>query len=126
MDITGAIQASGRFPGNSLGSDLAARVLPNPFPLEQADKTGLAGLPAADAGVSGHETFGESLERAIEGIEAKNKEADSTAARYASGEEVELHTVMIAAEQARLSIALAAEVRNKVIEAYQELARTAG
>jgi flagellar hook-basal body complex protein FliE len=39
---------------------------------------------------------------------------------------VELHTVMIAAEQARLSIALAAEVRNKVIEAYQELARTAG
>lgn len=126
MDITGAIQGAVKFPGNSLGSDLAARVLPNPFPLEQADRAGLAGLPTAETGVSGRETFGESLERAIEGIEAKNREADSAAARYASGEAVELHTVMIAAEQARLSIALAAEVRNKVIEAYQELSRTAG
>jgi len=124
MDISGAVQGALKFPGTPLGSDLAARSLPNPFPVERQENGGALGMP--NTGKQGGETFGESLEKAIEGIDARTREADLTASRYASGEQVEIHTVMIAAEQARLSIALAAEVRNKVIEAYQELARTAG
>ena len=115
-----------KFPGSPLGSDLAARTLPNPFPVEQAGGAGSLGFPSAGRGVSGTGSFGESLEKAIADIETKTKEADVAAYKYASGDSIPIHTVIIAAEQARMSIALAAEVRNKVLEAYQELSRTAG
>lgn len=38
-----------------------------------------------------------------------------------SGQPVETHNVMIAAEEARLAFDLMLEVRNKIIEAYREL-----
>lgn len=125
MDIAGIIQNAAKLPAGS-GSELAARTLPNPFPLERTGSGGALGFPDAGAGVSGSGTFGQNLERAIAEIETKTKEADMAAYKYASGEAIPIHTVIIAAEQARLSIALAAEVRNKVLEAYQELSRTAG
>ncbi len=126
MAIDGITQGSIRFPGNPLGSDLAARSLPNPFPLEQAERGGAPEFPSAGAEIPQTGSFGENLQKAIAEIEARTKEADSAAVRYASGDSIPIHTVIIAAEQARLSIALAAEVRNKILEAYQELSRTAG
>ncbi len=126
MDVSGITQGAVKFPGNPLGSDLAARSLPNPFPLEQAERAGVPGFPADGTELSGTGTFGENLQKAIAEIETRTKEADSAAVRYASGDPIPIHTVIIAAEQARLSIALAAEVRNKILEAYQELSRTAG
>jgi flagellar hook-basal body complex protein FliE len=126
MAIEGITQSAIKFPGNPLGSDLAARSLPNPFPLEQAEGAGALGFPAAGTGISRTGTFGENLQKAIAEIEIRTKEADTAAVRYASGDPIPIHTVIIAAEQARLSIALAAEVRNKILEAYQELSRTAG
>jgi flagellar hook-basal body complex protein FliE len=38
-----------------------------------------------------------------------------------SGEIDDLHTVMIATEEARLALELAVQVRNKVVEAYKEI-----
>lgn len=102
------------------GAERAALELPNPFPV-QGGTAPAAGYPAA-----GGTDFGSSLEKALEGVDSKMREADATAAAYASGGPVEIHTVIIAAEQARLAITLAAEVRNKVLEAYQELTRTVG
>ena len=40
-----------------------------------------------------------------------------------SGENVPLHQVMIATEEASVSFQLMVEVRNKLLEAYQELMR---
>lgn len=93
-----------------VGGDTAVRSIPNP-------------MPAAPASGGG---FGASLDEAVNGLEAQAKAADDMAYKYAAGEPVEMHRVIIAAEQARLSITLAAEVRNKVLEAYQELTRSAG
>lgn len=45
---------------------------------------------------------------------------------YANGKDVPIHSIMISLEQARLSIQLISEVRNKIIESYHELTRTAG
>ena len=39
------------------------------------------------------------------------------------GENVELHEVMIAAQKASISLNATMEVRNKVVEAYQEIIR---
>ena len=41
----------------------------------------------------------------------------------AAGENVAPHTLMIAMEEAQMSLMLTVEVRNKVVEAYQELMR---
>jgi flagellar hook-basal body complex protein FliE len=40
-----------------------------------------------------------------------------------SGEAVDLHEVMIAAEKARTSFDLLMEIRNKTVEAYREIMR---
>ena len=40
-----------------------------------------------------------------------------------TGKPVDLHQVMIAAEQAGLALQLTVQVRNKIIEAYQEISR---
>ncbi len=69
------------------------------------------------------ETFGRLLAQAVEDLNRANTQASEAMARLAAGESVELHDVMIAMEQADLSLRLALQVRNKLIEAYQEIQR---
>lgn len=42
---------------------------------------------------------------------------------FASGEDVALHDVMIASEKSGVAIQLATQLRNKLLEAYQEISR---
>lgn len=52
--------------------------------------------------------------------------SDKLLSDYANGKDVPLHSIMISLEQARLSVQLISEVRNKIIDSYNELTRTAG
>ena len=47
--------------------------------------------------------------------------ADKIAEQFISGEVDDLHTVMIATEEARLSLELAVQIRNKLVESYKEI-----
>ncbi|MDZ4042040.1 MAG: flagellar hook-basal body complex protein FliE [Eubacteriales bacterium] len=67
--------------------------------------------------------FGELLARAIETVNAEQVKADVTIQKFLTGEIQDVHQVMIAGQQARLTMQLALEVRNKVVEAYQEISR---
>jgi len=49
--------------------------------------------------------------------------AEAGVRALAAGRDVPVHEVMISLEQARLDLSLAAEVRNRLVEAYQELSR---
>ncbi|HOK62334.1 MAG TPA: flagellar hook-basal body complex protein FliE [Soehngenia sp.] len=51
----------------------------------------------------------------------KQVEADNYVNDLISGNDVDLHQVMIATEEARLSLELAVQIRNKIVEAYKEL-----
>lgn len=42
---------------------------------------------------------------------------------FAAGENVQLHDVMIAAEKSSVAVQLATQIRNKLLEAYQEISR---
>ncbi|HLQ00724.1 MAG TPA: flagellar hook-basal body complex protein FliE [Burkholderiales bacterium] len=50
-------------------------------------------------------------------------EADDAVRRLAVGEPVNLHQVMVQLERAKLQFELVLQVRNKLLEAYQDLLR---
>jgi len=67
--------------------------------------------------------FGKALMNAIEGLDSVQKAADDKAMELATGEPVDLHDVMISRETASLHMQLALQVRNKLVEAYQDVMR---
>ncbi len=67
--------------------------------------------------------FGKALMNAIEGLDSVQKSADDKAMELATGEPVDLHDVMISRETASLHMQLALQVRNKLVEAYQDVMR---
>jgi len=88
------------------------------------------GMPVPSAGgpsetkPAGTRTFGEMLKDAINQAEATQQRADQEAMKLVSGEAENLHDVVIAAEEASLMLTLAVQMRNRAVEAYQELMRT--
>lgn len=82
-------------------------------------------LPGEDGGAGKPlpVSFGKLLGQALEGLAAAEERADLLTARLASGEPVELHEVIIATEKAQLAFDLAVQLRNRVVEAYQEIMR---
>ncbi|MGE3269630.1 MAG: flagellar hook-basal body complex protein FliE [Chloroflexota bacterium] len=69
------------------------------------------------------EGFGQALNTAIQGLSNSQNAADDASVALAAGEPVDLHEVMLARETASLHFQLAVQVRNKLIEAYQETMR---
>lgn len=69
------------------------------------------------------ESFGGALQKALSDVNKLQAEADQAAKRLAMGEAEDIHQVMITIEQAKMAMQLTVQVRNKVIEAYQEISR---
>ncbi len=67
--------------------------------------------------------FGDLMRDALNQVNQKQLEANEATEKLMTGEVEDLHQVMIAAEQARLSLQLTTQVTNKVIEAYREISR---
>ncbi|MCS7241162.1 MAG: flagellar hook-basal body complex protein FliE [Candidatus Caldatribacterium sp.] len=74
-------------------------------------------------GVSQKDGFADTLWQALEEVDNLQKEADAAILDVALGKEENLHRAIIALERANLALGLAVQVRNKVIEAYQEIMR---
>lgn len=67
--------------------------------------------------------FGEYLKNVLQYTDQLQKEADQATRELVSGNLENLHDLMIATEQAQLSLQLTVQVVNKVIQAYQEVYR---
>jgi flagellar hook-basal body complex protein FliE len=63
------------------------------------------------------------LTGAINSVENAHQDANRAAERFLSGEGEELHSVILATQRAELQLELGLQVRNKVVEAYQEIMR---
>ena len=59
----------------------------------------------------------------IRDVDAMSKRAESARASLLSGESNNLHQAMLASQEAGVSFSLMVEMRNKVLETYQELMR---
>lgn len=68
-------------------------------------------------------SFKETLQTALGEVNEAMKAADSATQKFASGQATSLHEVMIAMEKADLSLRTLSAVRNKVVDAYQEVMR---
>jgi len=68
-------------------------------------------------------SFGVMLKGAIKEVNQLQGEADASIEQLITGESKNLHETMIAMEKANISFRLMMEVRNKIIEAYQEIMR---
>jgi flagellar hook-basal body complex protein FliE len=72
----------------------------------------------------GHsESFATLLQHSLEQVNGLQHEADAAARAFALGQVPSVHDTMIAMEKADLSLRLTTKVRNKVVEAYQEIMR---
>ncbi|ANE47536.1 hypothetical protein SY83_16010 [Paenibacillus swuensis] len=69
------------------------------------------------------EKFTAYLQNAMEQINTQQKNVDLLNEKFAIGE-ADVHQVMIASQKAELGLQLTSQIRNKVIEAYQEIMRT--
>lgn len=72
------------------------------------------------------EPFADTLTRAINGVSAQQETAASTLQQFMRGDDIELHRVMAATEEAQLSLEMLIEVRNKFAEAYRTLTSMQG
>ncbi|WP_456275000.1 flagellar hook-basal body complex protein FliE [Bacillus sp. AK031] len=73
--------------------------------------------------VQGQQNFADFLKKSIDEVNSSQKESDLLTNKLAKGENVDLHQVMIASQKASITLQTTMEVRNKVVEAYQEVMR---
>ena len=69
------------------------------------------------------EDFGKMLMDVIKEVNASQTEAKDMQNAFMTGQQVELHELMISMERAGIAMELTLQVRNKLLEAYQEIAR---
>ncbi|MFE5319606.1 flagellar hook-basal body complex protein FliE [Paenibacillus sp. NPDC056579] len=69
------------------------------------------------------EQFGQFLNDAMVKLNNQQAEVDKFNDQFARGENVDVHQLTIASEKASLGLQLTVQVRNKVVEAYQEIMR---
>jgi len=68
-------------------------------------------------------SFAEALQSMLREVEQADAYASELKRRLLVGEPVELHEVLLATEKAHLAFQTLLAVRNKLLEAYQELTR---
>ena len=67
--------------------------------------------------------FGSALKQAVGALGELSGKADASSLALAKGEPIDIHEVMLNTEQASLGFSMALQVRNKLIDAYQEVMR---
>lgn len=82
-----------------------------------------AGSPMSAAGAGGPDAFSKLIQSQVSDLDASVGAAESAVRDLAGGKSIELHDVMISLERARLSVQTFVQVRNKLVESYQDLMR---
>ena len=76
--------------------------------------------PAAAAGASG--SFGDSLAKLVNSVETSDQAANTAVQGMIDGTG-DVHDAMIALQRAELTLQLTVQVRNKLVQAYQDIMR---
>jgi flagellar hook-basal body complex protein FliE len=75
--------------------------------------------PLAPMQSTGNSTFGDTLRKALDEVSTVQDGAQDLIGAFLRGEQVELHQVMAATEEAGIALEMLVELRNKFTEAYR-------
>lgn len=73
--------------------------------------------------VTGSHSFSETLKSFYSQVNDQISEANQKTGEFATGKHHDLHEIMIATEKADISFRLLLQIRNKLLEGYQEIMR---
>lgn len=109
------LQPNGKFPGGNAANPLGRAGQTNAdFGTSLIGQVMKSGASSPSKGV---------IESFVDSVDAKEKAAAESRRAFLAGESNNLHQTMIASQEAGIAFSLMVEVRNKVMEAYQELMR---
>ena len=87
----------------------------------QVPSVKMGGAPKATGAADGNLNFTKGLNDALGELSKTQNEADEMVTKMVTGEVTDLHQVVIAVERANAAMQMAVQVRNKVVETYQEI-----
>ena len=81
--------------------------------------------PSQAGGAASHEgsAFSALFEQAVARVDQRQKTADTAVQRFLAGGDEDLHRVAMVTQQAEVSFELFLQMKNKVVQAYQEMMR---
>ena len=96
---------------------------PQAIPMTELEQVAPKLSPASTQAPASSASFSQMLGQFVGEVNAKSAAAGDAVGGLLSGQQVPLHQAVIAMEEASVSFQLMVEVRNKLLEAYQELMR---
>jgi len=97
------------------------------FPTAVAGLAGVTGTAAtpdvAQASAAGDNGFASVLVSSLEELQAKQSTSDGLAVQAATGDLRDVHDYMIAANEAKLATDMVVTIKNKAVEAFNEILR---
>jgi len=91
------------------------------FPVSSPSGADISALSKPGAGISAANAFGSVLSDAMNTVESTRQNSERAISQFLSGEGGELHDVALAAQKAELAFDMFVQVRNKVVQAYQQV-----
>lgn len=92
------------------------------LPIQNIQNTIQKGMDNSDSSTKGT-SFGEFLNSAIQQVNSLQQESEKLNEALALGLTDNIHQVMIASEKASVAMQFTLQVRNKILDAYQEIMR---
>lgn len=93
----------------------------------QINRVGKSLIPQVEKGEikarESRESFENTLKRFVRDVNSLQNQASEATEKLAIGEITDVHQVMIAVEEASIAMEFMLEIRNKIVEAYQEVMR---
>jgi flagellar hook-basal body complex protein FliE len=106
---------------SAIGSIAAA--FNNPAMQQVGAQSGSQGAGAVGKAGGANGDFGSVIVNALEGLQATQNHADNLAVKAATGDLNDVHDYMIAAGEASLATEYTVAVRNRAVEAFNEIMR---
>jgi flagellar hook-basal body complex protein FliE len=98
--------------------------LPSAVYTPSAAQSATVSTPPTSSGQNaGESSFETVLKNAVSGVEQLHTSAQEQVTQLAQGDRQDIHSVMIAVEKADVAFQLMMQVRNKIVNAYQEVSK---
>jgi flagellar hook-basal body complex protein FliE len=94
------------------------------IPSRQLEQLGGAGGLQPGAASAAPQSFGKTLGNFVGEVDTQIKTSEAERTKVLTGETTNLHQAMIASQEASIGFTFMVELRNKLVESYQELMRS--